>query len=314
MTMNMINDIIASSIRIATPITLAALGGVFCQKAHVFNISLEGTMLVGAFVGICGVQLFGGNVWLGILCAMVAGILFSLLFSLCVNVFNANQIISGIGMNLLALGLTSFLLRSIFHTAGSLRPATIGVVPNIQIPFLKNIPIIGAIFTGQNLISYIGFAFIIIIAVLLYRTPFGMNILAIGELPEALQTAGISLNKVRRRAILWAGALSGLGGAYLSLISVSQFTEDMVQGRGFTAFSALIFANANPLFTFAVSVLFGFADAIGIRVELYNSGFPSSIVKMFPYILSIVALALSCYIREVKRKNAMNLNARKQSK
>jgi ABC-type uncharacterized transport system permease subunit len=299
----MINDIIAASVRIATPITLAALGGVFCQKAGVFNIGLEGMMLIGSFAVICGVQMSGGSVWVGMLCAVIAGMAFSLLFALSVLKFNANHIISGIGTNLLAVGLTSFLLRAVFDTQGSLRPAVMNKIPTVKLEFLENIPIIGGIFGEQHMITYIAFIMVALTAILLYKTPFGVSSCAIGELPESATTAGIKPKKIALLAILWSGALCGLAGTYLSTVSVSEFTENMVQGRGFTAFSALIFGNANPFVTWAVSILFGFADALGIRVELGNSGFPSSIIKMFPYLLSVAALAVSCYARERRRKH-----------
>jgi len=296
-----INDMIAASMRIATPVALAALGGVFCQKAGIFNIGLEGMMLIGAFAAICGVEMTGGSVWFGLLLSVISGVLFSLLFAMAVLRFKANQIISGIGLNLLAVGTTSFLLRAVFHQAGSLRPAVMNKIQNLQIPFLNGVPVLGGIFAEHHVLTYIGIAMVIITSLILYKTPFGIYTCAIGELPESVSTAGIKQNKVKLIAILWSGALCGLAGSYLSVVSVSEFTENMVQGRGFTAFTALVFGNANPVITWAVSLLFGFADALGIRVELSNLGFPSSILKMFPYLLSVVALGLSSFVREHRR-------------
>ncbi|MBQ3277461.1 MAG: ABC transporter permease [Oscillospiraceae bacterium] len=297
-----LNDIIATSIRIATPVTLAALGGVFCQKAHIFNIGLEGMMLAGSFAVISGQILFPGSVAAGLIFAALAGLLLSALFALAVLKFDTNQIITGIGINLLSLGLTSFLLRAVYHTQGTLRADIMTKIPTVRIPFLQGVPILGGIFGEQNLLTYIAFVMVIITALLLYKTPFGVAACAIGELPECAATAGIKPKKIGLLAILWSGLLCGVAGTYLSTVSVSGFTEDMVQGRGFTAFSALIFGNGNPFVTWAVSILFGFADALGIRVELQSSGFPSSIIKMFPYILSVAALAASCYARETARK------------
>lgn len=297
-----LNDIIAASVRIATPVTMAALGGVFCQKVGIFNIGLEGMMLTGSFAVICGEIVFGGSIVAGLLFAALAGMLMSLLFALAVLKFDANKIITGIGINLLSLGLTSFLLRSVFHTQGTLRADVMEKLPTVRIAFLQKIPIIGGIFGEQNLLTYIGFVLVIVTALLLYKTPFGVAACAIGELPECAATGGVKPKKIGLFAILWSGLLCGVAGTYLSTVSVSGFTEDMVQGRGFTAFSALIFGNGNPFVTWAVSILFGFADALGIRVELNSAGFPSSIIKMFPYVLSVVALAASCYVREVSRK------------
>ena len=302
MNTTLLNDIILASVRIATPITLAALGGVFCQKAAVFNIGLDGMMLVGAFAVICGGIAFDGNILAGMLVAMLAGLLLSLLFALAVLKFNANQIITGIGLNLLAAGLTSFLLRAIYDTQGTLRADTMGKLPTICIPFMRDVPILGGIFAEQNLMTYIAFAMVFVTAVILYKTPFGIATCAIGELPDSVATSGVKPKRIQLFAIIWSGLLCGIAGAYLSTIAVSGFTEDMVQGRGFTAFSALIFGNGNPYITWAVSVLFGFADALGIRVELNSSGISSSLIKTFPYILSVFALAVSCFIRENTRK------------
>ncbi len=302
MDISTLNEIIAASVRIATPITLAALGGVFCQKAGIFNIGLEGIMIIGAFAVVCGVYFSEGNIWFGLLCAIISGILFSLLFALAILKLNTNQIITGIGLNLLGIGLTSFLLRSVFDTSGSLRPPVIHKIPPVRIEFLKEIPVLGGIFADQHIITYVSFAMVVVTAFLLYKTPFGIASRAIGELPESATTAGISPKKIGLFAVIWSGALCGLAGAYLSIVSVSAFTENMVQGRGFTAFTALVFGNANPYITWAVSILFGFADALGIRVELSGLGFPSSILKMFPYLLSVAALGLSCYTREKRLK------------
>jgi simple sugar transport system permease protein len=298
MNIAILNDMIAASVRISTPITLAAMGGIFCQKAGVFNIGLEGLMLLGSFAAICGVIISGGSVWFGFLAAIIGGVLLSMLFALAVLRFNANQIITGIGSNLLGLGFTSFLLRAIFNTAGALRPEVMNRISNVHLPFLSTLPVVGGILGNQHIITYLSFLLVFITAILLYRTSFGISTQAIGELPEAATTAGIKTDRVRFLGILWSGALCGLAGAFLSVGVVSEFTENMVQGRGFTAFTALVFGNANPYITWAVSVLFGFADALGIHIELSNAGFPSSIVKMFPYLLSVVTLGLSCYTRE----------------
>ena len=301
MNITALNDIISASVRIATPITLAALGGVFCQKAAIFNIGLEGMMLVGSFAVICGQIAFPGSIAAGMLFAIAAGIALSLLFALAVLRFDANQIITGIGINLLGVGLTSFLLRAVYDTQGTLRAEVMGKLPTISLPVLKDVPILGGIFGEQNLLTYI-FLMVLVTALLLYQTPFGISACAIGELPESVATSGVKPKRIQLLAILWSGLLCSVAGTYLSTVSVTGFTEDMVQGRGFTAFSALIFGNGNPFVTWAVSILFGFADALGIRVELNSAGMSSSIIKMFPYLLSVAALAVSCYAREASRR------------
>lgn len=302
MELSAINELIGASVRIATPITLAALSGVFCQKAGVFNIGLEGIMTVGAFAAAVGVGFSGGSVWVGMLCAILSGLFFSALFAFSVIKLRANQIITGIGLNLLGPGVTSFVLRTVFQTKGTLRPTVMKQIPNIKLSFLSDIPVLGGIFSDQHLLTYIGIMLMMVTAMILYKTPYGMACRAVGELPESVATAGIAPEKIHLKAILWSGAFCGLAGTYLSTVSVSEFTENMVQGRGFTAFTALIFGNADPAFVWLASLLFGFADALGIRLELANIGFSSSIIKMFPYLLSITALTISCIARDRRLK------------
>ena len=164
MNITALNDIISASVRIATPITLAALGGVFCQKAAIFNIGLEGMMLVGSFAVICGQIAFPGSIAAGMLFAIAAGIALSLLFALAVLRFDANQIITGIGINLLGVGLTSFLLRAVYDTQGTLRAEVMGKLPTISLPVLKDVPILGGIFGEQNLLTYISFLMVLVTA------------------------------------------------------------------------------------------------------------------------------------------------------
>lgn len=297
MSVDVLNSIISTSLRMGTPLMLAALGGVFCQKARIFNIGLEGLMLAGSFSAICGVIISGGSALFGLLFAMACGMLFSLLFYLFAVKFKANQIITGIGLNLLAQGLSSFLLRAIFKTKGTLQASGMTALPSLKLDFLESVPVIGGVFADLHLLTILALALMVITAMLLKKTTVGHNTLAAGEMPGAVSTAGVSLDHVHLFAILWSGALCALAGSYLSLVSVSSFTENMVNGRGFTAFSALIFGGANPYASCAVSVFFGFVDALGIRLELSSSAIPSSLIKMFPYVLSVAALALSCVFR-----------------
>lgn len=305
-----LNNLIATTLRMATPLMLAALGGVFCQKAHLFNIGLEGLMLVGSFAAICGVMLSGGSAVLGLLFAILCGVVFSLLFYLFAVKLKANQIITGIGLNLMGGGLTAFLLRAVFHTKGTLRPAVMTALPSLKLPFLSKIPVLGGIFGEMQLITILAIVMMFVTALLLRRTSIGVETIAVGEMPDSVSTAGVKIDHVYLFAVVWSGALCAAAGAYLSLVSVSSFTEAMVNGRGFTAFSALIFGDANPYAACAVSMLFGFVDALGIKLELANSVIPSSIIKMFPYILSVAALAFSSYVRTHRENRGARLKAR----
>lgn len=303
MTVDILNNIIATTLRNSTPLMLAALGGVFCQKARVFNIGLEGIMLIGAFSAICGVMLSGGSAWVGLIFAILCGMVFSLLFYLFAVKLSANQIITGIGLNLMASGLTAFLLRAVFGTKGALRATSMTALPTLKLPFLSKIPVIGGLFGELQLITIIALVMMFVTAVILRRTPIGAYTVAVGEMPDSVSTAGMKIHRVYLFDILWSGALCACAGAYLSIVSVSSFTEDMVSGRGFTAFSALIFGNANPYAVCACSLLFGFVDAVGIKLELSRAAIPSSIIKMFPYILTVTALAVSCYMRQWKENH-----------
>ncbi len=330
MNIAIISDTLASTIRIATPLLLMALGGLLCQRAGVFNIALEGFSLIGAFAAIAVVQFTGGNVWIGLLGAAAVGAVYSSLYALFVTRFKANHIIASIAMNTLAAGLTSYLLRSMFEVQGAYSPDNIKKLDMIQIPVLKNIPILNCL-SGQSIMTYFAIAMVAVIYILLFRTKAGLNICAVGESEDAAKTAGVRPGLVRLQVILASGALCGLAGAYLSTISVSQFSEDMVQGRGFNAFTAFVFGNAHPstpegqaggsetqfgnahpAATALVSLLFGFADAIGIRIELIGMNIPPSIIKMFPYILAIVALAISSYTMKLKVKGVVGNKKKKE--
>lgn len=290
----------ASMLRIATPLMLAAMGGALCQKAGVFNIALEGHMLVGAFAGIAVVHYIGGNVWAGMLGAMVFGMLYSIIFALAIVRFRADHIISSIALNMLAVGLTSYLLRSMFDVQGSVRPDAIDKLSPVSIPLIRDIPFFGGILSEQSIVTYVTAAVVIMVYILINKTSAGLNICSVGESVDAARTAGVSPEREQWKVILLCGALCGLAGAYLSTTIVSQFSEDMVQGRGFNAFTAVAFGNANPIATAAVSLLFGLAEAVGIRLELMGTAIPPSIVKMFPYVLAIVALMISSYTGKLK--------------
>jgi len=301
MSTSVISELLSSMIRIATPLILMALGGLLCQRAGVFNIALEGFALIGAFSAIAVVEVVGGNVWIGMLGAITFGILYSCIFALFVTKFKANHIIVSIAMNMLALGATSYLLRAMFDVQGRLAPSNINKLNMIHIPILRNIPILNCL-SGQSIVTYFAIFMIVAVYIVLFKTRIGLNICAVGESADAAQTAGVSPSVVRWQVVLFSGALSGLAGAYLSTVIVSQFSEDMVQGRGFTAFTALVFGGAQPIWTALVTLLFGLADAVGIRIELVGMNISPSIIKMFPFLLAILALAISSYTGKLKMK------------
>lgn len=313
MSIAVITDTLSSMIRIATPLMLMALGGLLCQRAGVFNIALEGFALIGAFAAIAVVQFTGGNVWIALLGAALIGALYSTLFALFVTKFKADNIIVSIALNMLAAGLTSYLLRTMFGVQGAYSPDQINKLSNIQIPIIKSIPILKCL-SGQSIVTYFAFFMVAVIFIMLFKTKTGLSICAVGESEEAAMTAGIKPNLVKWQVVLASGALCGLAGAYLSTISVSQFSEDMIQGRGFNAFTALVFGNAHPIFSTLVTFLFGLADAVGIRIELVGMNISPSIIKMFPFLFAILALAISSYTTKLKVKGVIGHQKKKEKK
>lgn len=259
-------------------------------------------MLMGAFASVAAVVFTGGSVIAGLFAAMVAGMLLSAVFALSVVRFKANQIISGIAINMLSLGMTTYLMRAIFDVQGSIRPAVMNKLPLFNFSSLEKIPLIGPALNNQSYITYASILLVFVIYIILFRSEYGLNVRSIGESEDAAKTAGIRPEKIKWSVILLSGLFAGLAGAYLSTTIVSEFSENMVQGRGFNAFTAVVFGNAHPIYVWLVSLLFGYADAVGIQIELLGTGVPPSVVKMFPYVLAIVALTISSGTNKFKKR------------
>jgi simple sugar transport system permease protein len=296
-------DLLSATMRVSTPVLLAALGGLMSMRAGTFNLALEGQMLVGAFFAIAAAQ-FSGNTWIGVVAGAVAGIVLSGVFALAVLRFEANDIVTSVAVNLLALGLTGFLLKAMFGTSGVFRPEHFEPLPAWRIPWIEEIPVFGRMLSGQTPLVYAGLALALVTGVVLYRMPFGLAVRSVGEQPDAARTAGIPPTRTKLAAVLISGLLCGLGGAHLALGYASEFSEAMTQGRGFTAFIAAVFGQLDPGMTLLVSLLFGFADALGLRLQLQGVGLPSSIIQMFPYVLALVALTLSSAVGVRRRGRA----------
>jgi simple sugar transport system permease protein len=268
-------SLVYSMIRLATPLLLAALGGLFSERAGVINIALEGLMLAGAFTA-AAVTHFTGSPWVGLLAGIGAGALVAGIHALATIRFRADQVVSGTAINILMLGVPPFLSGALFLSSGS--------TPQIpQENLLRNAPIIIAVLLVP-LTWYV-----------LYRTPFGLRLRAVGEKPEAADAAGIGVNRMRYTAVLLSGALAGIGGAYLSIGQSSLFTRNMTSGRGFIALAALIFGKWRPVQTMLACLLFGFAEALAIQLQGVRlpSGeeIPVQFIQIVPYVLTIVVLA-----------------------
>jgi len=257
----------AQTVRIAIPYLFAAAGGVLAERSGVISLGLEGYMLAGAFGGTVGAY-YSGSPWVGIACGIAAGLLFALVHALVSLRFRADQVVSGIAINLLVIGLTRFLLRLAFGSSSN-SPRVAG-------------------FTVNPLIA-IGLAAPMALAWLIYRTPFGLRVRAAGEHPEAAETLGVRVRRVRLIAVAASGALASLGGVYLAL-DQHQFTDEMTAGRGFIALAAVIFGRWDPMRA-AIACLF-FAAAETLQIQLQGTQvIPSQFIQMIPYLLTIVALA-----------------------
>jgi len=280
-------SLIASTIRLATPLVLAALGGLFSERSGVINIALEGKMLAGAFTAAAVTyaadhKLGAGDAspWIGLLAGTIAGLFIAVIYAVSCIKFKADQVVSGAAINILMIGIPGFLSGAFFLSSGS----------TPQIPkdhLLPQSPIIIAITI---------LALVFAIWYVVYKTPFGLRLRSVGENPEAADAAGVSVSRIRYSGVLLAGVLAGLGGAYLSIGQSSLFTRNMTAGRGFIALAALIFGKWRPVQTMLACLLFGFTEAVSIQMQgvfKLPSGedIPVQFIQMVPYVLTIVVLA-----------------------
>src|ERR687891_1780408 len=255
-------SLIASTIRLATPLVLAALGGLFSERSGVINIALEGMMLAGAFTA-AAITYASGSPWLGLVAAIGAGMLIALIHAVACIRYKADQVVVGTAINILMIGLPGFLSGAFFLSSGS--------TPQIPIEnLLPRAPIVMA------------FAFVPVTWYLLYRTPFGLRLRAVGENPGAADAAGLNVAKIRYGGVLLSGALAALGGAYLSIGQSSLFTRNMTSGRGFIALAALIFGKWRPVQSLLACLLFGLTEAVSIQMQGVTP-IPVEFIQMFPY-------------------------------
>lgn len=281
--------LIQHTIRTATPLILAALGGLLTQQAGILNIGMEGMILLGAFFGVVGSYFFGSAL-AGVALAAFSGLLIGLLFALFVIDLKSDEFVIGIAINIFAGGLTVFLLRSIFGVKGAFSSPGIIPLPRVSLPFLANIPFLNTILNNHTIFVYISWILVVLTYIFLYKTPQGIWLRASGEYPDALETAGISPRKMKYMSSIACGILCGFAGAHLSLGYLTLFTENMSANRGFIALAAIIFGKANPVGTFLAALLFGFFDALGIRLQVI--GIPSQFTQMIPYLATIFALTI----------------------
>jgi simple sugar transport system permease protein len=270
-----------STIRFATPLIFAALGGMFSERSGVINIALEGLMLAGAFTAAV-VTYETSNPFLGLFCGIVAGAVLAFVYAVSVIKFQADQVVAGFGINILMLGLPALLSSAIYDSAGSTEQiAKENVLPS---------------FFDINVASILAFALVPICWYVLYKTPFGLRLRAVGENPSAADAAGVSVVKLRYFAVILSGILAAAGGAYLSIGQSSLFTRGMTAGRGFIALAALILAKWRPVPVLLACLFFGFTEALTIPLASYKNAagetaLPVQFVQIIPYVLTIIVLA-----------------------
>lgn len=280
-------SLVAATLRTTTPILLVALGGSFTTKAGIFNIGLEGQMLVAAFFGVLG-SLWSGSALVGLACGVAAAVVMALVFSLLVVTLRANEVVVGLALNILAGGLTISLTKAIFGVRGSIVNAGIVGLPRIEVPLIHGTRPWGQILSGYTPLIYAAFVLVFVVWAILYRTRLGLYIRVTGEKPEAAQSLGIRTARMQHIASAICGVFAGLAGVHLSLGYITMFAENMSAGRGFMAVAVLIFSNGDPLRVLLGCLLFGLADAVSLRLQ--TAGVSSYLVLMVPYLVSLLAL------------------------
>ena len=283
------SSLLASMFVFATPLTYAAIGGMVSERSGVVNIGLEGMMLMGAFWGIYGAEKTGSWV-LGVLIGMLAGGLLAVIHAYFSIHLRADQIVSGMGMNFLAVGITGYFFVQLYH--GENVGANVPRIPDLNL-HIKDVYFLGPTFGHLNLMIWIGFLVVALSYVVVFKTPVGLRIRSCGEHPRAADTVGINVYAVRYGAVITSGLLAAAGGAYLSVGFVGTFNENMTAGRGFIALAAMIFGNWRPFGAFGAALLFGFSAALAFKMQVYDASLPgiAVLINILPYVLTLIAVA-----------------------
>ena len=277
----------AAALRMATPIVYASLGGIFSERVGIINIGLEGMMLTSAFTGVT-VSYYTRNPWLGVFAAVLVGGLLALFHAVLSVKFAGDQIVSGTGINIFATGFTAYMSQVIWGSRGA--SDSVPGLKDISIPLLRDVPVLGKILGTHSPLVYVMIIVTLLSYVVLFRTPLGLRIRAVGEHPTAAETAGIDVYRIKYLCVTASGMLAGLGGAFLSLGHLNLFAWGMTGGRGFIAMAAMIFGKWMPFGAFWASLLFGLADALQMRLQALGL-LPPQIILTIPYVLTIAVLA-----------------------
>jgi ABC-type uncharacterized transport system permease subunit len=285
---------IQATLTAATPLTLGAICGIFCERSGIINIAIEGMMLAAAIAAVGFASIFD-NLWIGLLAASLVGGVMAALHAVLSIKYKVDQIISGTVINILAAGGTRFLNVRLLEPAGLSTPGSFG---NISIPVLADIPIVGPILFQNQPTVFIMLIVLVVANFVVFFTPWGLRMRACGEHPRAADTVGIRVNRMRYISVIVGGLIAGIGGAYFSLGVVGTFEDGMTRGQGFVALAAMIFGNWNPVGAFLAALLFGFANALQVKMQILepvlpfiNQPIPPEFLQMAPYILTIIVVA-----------------------
>ena len=291
-------DYLFTVLRVMSPILFASLACMMFYKGGVDAIGTEGMMLMSALAGVIGAHYTQSAFW-GVVSGMLFGAMIGMLYVYMTNKMRANDILAGIAVNTFASGITVFVLYLLAGEKGSSQNLPSPTVPNVEIPLLKDIPLIGGILSGHSLLTYLGLLVVVLTYIFLYKTPIGLRIRAVGKNPGAASSVGINVVKTRYLSAGIAGALAGLGGVFMSMSYISNFTRDMVAGRGFIGMAAEGMGRGTPLGVLLASLLFGAVDSLAIRLQGLN--LPARLVQAFPYLMTIIVITLYSYL-DMKKK------------
>ena len=301
-----LEGVLSAMVRMAAPLLLASLGGLFTARAGIINLALEGIMLMGAFTGFAGAYL-SNSVAVGLLCAMLGGTMMALILGFLSINARANQTVAGVGINITSLGLTSYLFKVYFTGQGLIKGPTFS---RIAVPVLSKIPVVGPAMFNQNLLVYLAFILVPVVWYILYRTPIGLIIRATGEHPKAVDTLGGNVARVRYLCVIALGCLAGIGGACLTIGQTGTFAENITAGKGYITLATIIFGGFTPFGSLGASLLFGFSEGLQLRLQTAGAAIPHQFLTMLPYVLTLVAL--TSFVGKSKAPAAMGKPYKRQ--
>lgn len=295
--MNTILNIIASSIRMSIPLGYASIAGAISEFSGIVALGLEGFMTIGAFSGVLGAYYFG-NAWIGVLTAAAVGALYALIFGVFCIKYQSNQVVAGVGMNIIAEGLVSVLMIGIFGSKG--KSEMVDSLSVIHIPVIKDIPVLNVLLSGYSGLAYLLAAVAVLSWVVIYKMPIGIRLRATGINDKVVDSLGLRSNLIKYISVMVCGALSALGGVFLSLSQLNFYSKDMVAGRGYIALAIFVFAKKNPMYCVWISVLFGLTETIQLRMQAFP--IPTQFLSMIPYLCTLLMLLFAAKNFKIRRK------------